>query len=416
MTEETEVLKQKKTRLTLVALPILALTVMALTASCTTSSKKNTTTQTPTASATATCGGDGNLCVVAGEVGFTADAGDGGPATQAYLYWPQDMWVASDGTLYILDWNNHKVKYVDSSGNIHTWAGTFVGDTPCQPGVTRFNVLLNHPTDFQISPTNSYLNGSYVITAWHDQNIRAFDATGNATCVCGNGVGAFSGDGGPATAAQVNFPSSSVWDGIGNQYLSDQNNERVRKIDTAGIITTFAGNGTQGYVNGVSTTAIFNWPKGSNAWPAGKLAINGAKTVLYVADTLNDVIRKIDLSSQTVTTIAGTAPVAGTPQPGYTGDGGPATSATLYYPQDVAVGPDGSTIYVADTYNHVIRRFTEGGNITTVAGTGVQGSSPNGTPAKQAQLNKPGGVWVDGNNTLYIADTYNSVIRKVHNP
>lgn len=344
---------------------------------------------------------------MAGQAGSNGATGDGGPAVKAQIYWPYGVWSGPNGTVYLADWNNHLIRDVDPSGNIHTLIGTIIGDT-CT-SITASTVKLDHPTDMKIGP-----DGNYYVAAWHDFRIKMFIAsTGVGSCIVGTGSPTFGGDGGPASAASLNFPTSIVWDPAGNMYISDSANQRIRKVDTSGTIWTFAGSGAPGYANGVSTTAQFHFPTTFSAPPGAKIAINPSGTTLYVADSLNNVVRAIDIASANVTLFAGTPLSAG-----YSGDGGPATSAQLDSPLDVAVGPDGS-VYVADTVNNVIRKIAPGGTISTVVGNGGSGFSPDGANAKQAFLNAPGAVWAagtTGNVTLYIADTGNSLIRKVHNP
>ena len=176
------------------------------------------------------------------------------------------------------------------------------------------------------------------------------------------------------------------------------------------MITTFVGSSVKGFADGNGSAAHFSMPVGTNAVPGGKIAISNDKQTLYCADTENNRIRKIDLATGDVTTIAGLGTA------GFSGDGSAATSAELNYPTDVAVGPDNS-IYIADSKNHCIRKINPAGNISTVAGTpGVLGYSPNSTVAKSAKLYNPSGVYVSPDNTLFIADTYNHQIKKVHNP
>jgi serine/threonine-protein kinase len=142
---------------------------------------------------------------------------------------------------------------------------------------------------------------------------------------------------------------------------------------------------------------------------AGKIDIGPDLDEIYVADTGNHRVREISLASGTIETFVGTG------EPGYSGDGGAASEARLNYPTDVAVGPDHS-LYIADSYNHVIRRVNPLGTITTVAGNGTPGHSGDGGPATAAQLCTPSGVFVDSNNVLYIADTGNHLIRRVELP
>jgi len=224
--------------------------------------------------------------------------------------------------------------------------------------------------------------------------------TGNShaqiiTTFAGNGVNGNTGDGGPATAAEINAPFAMAADDSGNIYFSTAD-ARIKKVNTAGIITTIAGNGGLGYTGdgGPATDATFSEIFG--------VAVDGAGNV-FIADGGNLVIRKIDVSG-IVTTIAGTG------LPGYSGDGGPATAATLFAPSGVAVGKTG-LVYVCDQYNSVIRKIN-GGIISTIAGTGTGGHSGDGGPATAALLNKPFAIALDTLGNLYIADS-TFYIRKV---
>jgi uncharacterized protein (TIGR03437 family) len=206
----------------------------------------------------------------------------------------------------------------------------------------------------------------------------------------------YSGDGGPATSAQLNDPSAIAVDSSGNFYFADTQNNVVRKVTAAGAISTIAGNGTAGFGGdgSAATAAQLNRPQG--------IAVDSSGNV-YVADTQNARVRKI--SGGTITTVAG----SGTP--GYGGDGGSATAAQLYVPIGVAVDASGN-LYIADFTNNRIRKVS-GGIITTVAGNGLSGYSGDSGPAASAQLNGPTGVAVDSNGNFYIADLNNNAVREV---
>ncbi|MCH8294934.1 hypothetical protein IH992_27940 [Candidatus Poribacteria bacterium] len=345
--------------------------------------------------------GDGILYNVAGIATEPGGGGNGGPALAAYLYWPQDITASPTGEIYILDWNNHCARLVETNGTISRIIGSGrLGDDSSGPGDT---IDLNHPTGLTIGPS-----GDFWLAAWHNWKVKRIDrTTWEVSAPIGTSQG-FAGDGGPANQAKLDLPSSVVFDPAGNIYISDQGNQRIRKVDTQMIITTFAG-GAKGYADGVGEDAQFSFPKGSDAGPGGKIALSPHEDFLYVADTENHRIRKIDLATAEVTTVAGTGTA------GWSGDNGPALSAQLNYPTDVAVAEDHS-IYVADSKNHVIRRIDPFGIITTVAGTGEPGFSPDGTPAKSAKLNLPSGVLFTDDGTLYIADTLNHQVKKVKNP
>jgi hypothetical protein len=195
----------------------------------------------------------------------------------------------------------------------------------------------------------------------------------------------------------------------GTQFILDQRNQVIRRIDADGIITTVAGTLKQpGFAgDGASpVSAQFNFPTGSNPPPGGGLALDAAGN-LYVSDTLNHRIRKIDFEADTITTIAGTG------APGYAGDGGPATEAELDNPRKLSMGPDGR-LYVGDEYNHRIRAIDlRTGIIETVAGNGEKGYAGDGGPATETALNQPSGVSFDAAGNMYVIDTDNHRIRRI---
>jgi uncharacterized protein (TIGR03437 family) len=229
------------------------------------------------------------------------------------------------------------------------------------------------------------------------------------TTIAGTGAQGYTGDGGPATAAKLDDPRGIVTDPAGNIYFCDRDNNVVRKIDTSGIITTIAGTGVAGY-NGDNipgTQAQLNTPWRVTMDPAGNL---------YIADAVNDRIRKLAPSGM-ITTVAGNG------NPGYSGDGGPATNATLRIPEQAEIDVYGN-MYIADSGNNVIRKVSAGGTITTVAGNGFGaatgnandeggGYSGDGGPATKAELNLPISVAVDPSDNLWISDQANDVIRYV---
>ncbi len=245
----------------------------------------------------------------------------------------------------------------------------------------------------------------WVGVAAAQNGILAF-TPGVISSVAGTGVAGYSDGGGIATAAQLNQPLGLAMDGAGNLYVSDSENDVVRRVDLSGNITTVAGNYTlgTGYSgdNGQATSAQLNLPAG--------LAVDGSGN-LYIADSGNHVIRKVD-SSHVITTVAGQclpSACAG----GYSGDGGAATSALLNAPMGVAVDGAGN-LYIADYGNHAIRRVDgTSGNITTIAGDGTPEYTGDGGLATAARLNHPYALALDGNGNLFIAELDNDVIRKI---
>ena len=359
----------------------------------------------------------GVICTWAGsgEPGFN---GDGLALPQSDLYWPVGITFTDADEAYVLDWQNHRVRRVTDERTFETVIGTgSVGDGPtidpsesqhysdlAAPGAPGTRIDLNHPT--ALVPQ---ADGTLLLVAWHNHKIRTFDpSTGLVLVACGRGAG-FSGDGGPASAALLNQPNQLVIAHDGAQFVLDQRNQVIREIDARGIIRTIAGTPTKpGFAGdgGSPAAAQFNFPTGSNPPPAGGIALD-ANGILYVADTSNHRIRKIDLDNDVITTLAGTGEAA------YSGDGGPATEAALHNPRTMAIGPDGR-LYVADEYNHRIRAIDlDSGIITTVAGTGDETFAGDGGLATEAALQRPAGIAFDSQGALYIADTYNSRIRRI---
>ncbi len=361
----------------------------------------------------------GSICTFAGdgEEGFN---GDGLHRLQTAMYWPFDIEFAASGRTYVVDWNNHKVRQLMPDQTFKTVIGTdFIGDGPddlsdqTAPGAPGTTVNLNHPTDVQELP-----NGDLALMAWHNHKIRMYyPDTGLVRVMAGAGAG-FRGDGGPAKQALVNQPPHGALDSHGNLFFIDQRNQRIRVLyDFANqreqaIIQTVVGTGVQGFNgDGVALQTMLNFPAGGNPEPSGGIAVD-ANGTLYFSDSNNNRIRRVDFSNADFTEGVVTT-IAGDGTGGFSGDGGPAKDAEIYYPEDLEVGPDGN-LYFADTDNHRVRMIDmQTGIISTIAGTGVGGYSGDGGMAKDAQLLRPFGVAFDQNGDLYIADTFNSRIRRV---
>jgi len=357
---------------------------------------------------------DGVLYYLAGQADARGDYGDGGPASEALLYWPMDITPLPTGELLVMDWNNHRIRKITPDGTIHHLIGSGqLGDTRTGDQTQgRFN----HPTEIKLGP-----DGTYWISTFHNWCIKNIDpATLEMIQVLGDTARGLRGDypenGGSLDATakpRFDLPSSLTFDPAGNMYFCDQGNQRIRKIDLqTRVVETFVG-GTRGWRDGVGTEAQVTLP-GAQTVGTGErgggldLAPDGEN--IYMADTENNRIRMINIATRMVTTIAGTG------EAGYAGDGGPALSAQLNFPTDLACASNGD-IYFADAHNHAIRKIDAAGTITTVAGTGVPGFSPSGTPARSAMLSGPRGVAYDNDTkTLYIADTYNHQIKMVRNP
>jgi sugar lactone lactonase YvrE len=368
-----------------------------------TSTPSDTPTSTPTETATPTVTitstPEGPIITTLAGTGLAGLNGDGLMPLNTNLYLPQDTTWGPDGLLYIVDWNNHRIRRINN-GVMQTVAGTGdLGDAQDGPAL---EVSFNHPT--QVSFDH---DGNLLIAAWHNSVVKRLDfATGLIHNIAGTGARAYGGDEGPANQAKLDLPSSVMMDTHGNILISDQANFRIRSIDPAGNIHTICGTGTPGYAGdgGAALQAQLDSPKGQAAAPAGRLTLD-AQNRIYIADTANHCIRLVDTDG-TIRTIAGNGTA------GYSGDGGPATDAQLNTPSDVAITPDG-TMYIADTMNNVVRMVTPEGIISTLAGNGGQGFSGDGGPAAQAELDRPYGVEVGPDGTVYIADTHNQRIRRV---
>jgi hypothetical protein len=355
------------------------------------------------------CGGPGTICNWAG-TGTAAFNGDGHAPGDTTFYWPMDLEFASDGTGYVLDWNNHRVRRVQPDGTFRTVVGSdFPGDGPpdqsdLKPeGALGTDVELNHPTDLQILP-----DGQVLIAAWHNHKIRRYDPiSGRVWVICGSGPG-YSGMHDLATRALLAQPKSIALDSKQNIFVADSRNQRIRLISDM-LIDTVAGTGKKGFAGdgGNPNLADFYMQQvDENPEPGGSIAIDATDRI-YLADTYNNRIRRIDLVAATVTTVAGDG------NRGFGGDGGQATAAQLNQPRDLEFGPDGR-LYIADTDNHRIRVVDlTTGVITTVAGNGQPGDSGDGAAAEAASLKRPFGIAFDRQGQLYVADTFNNRIRKV---
>jgi uncharacterized protein (TIGR03437 family) len=336
-------------------------------------------------------GAQGTIQTFAGN-GSTGFAGDGGPATSAALNYPKGVALDTAGNLYIADIDNSRVRKVTAAGIISTVAGNgffgYSGD-----GGPALAASISDVTGVAVDGS-----GNLYITDDSNRRIRKIGANGIISTIAGIGVQGFSGDGGPATSAMLGRPVALVLDPAGNLYFADSVNQRVRKINASGIITTVAGNGLDSYSGdgGPAVSASFAFPIG--------IAIDAAGN-LYVADGNNNRVRLITPGGIIST-------FAGNNQEGFSGDGGSATSASLNIPSDVAVDAAGS-IYIADAGNNRVRKVNASGTITTIAGTDDNGFSGDGGPATQAMLNYPWGLTTDASGGLYIADRVNDRIRFV---
>jgi len=330
----------------------------------------------------------GNIFTVAGN-SLEGYSGDGGPATNATFSEAEGVALDSNGNLYIADQRNQRVRRVDTSGNVSTVAGNGTAGFSGDGGLA-INAELSVPTGLAVDNL-----GNLYIADTSNYRVRKVNTAGIISTVAGNGVVGFSGDGGPAVSAELNFPTGLVAKG-GNLYIADAGNNRIRKVNSSGKISTVAGNGIQGFGGdgGPATSAELAGP-----WSVALHAGN-----LYIADLANHRIRKVDSLGKIST-------VAGNGAEGYGGDGAPATEATLAWPYSIGVDGSGN-LYIADSAEQRVRKINTSGTISTFAGNGTAGFSGDGGAATRAQLG-PADVASDGNGNLYIADTGNQRIRKV---
>lgn len=416
---------------------------------------------------------DGTISTVAGN-GQRGYSGDGGPARIAQLNGPGGIAVDSAGNVFIADSENHCIRKVTRDGIIstatanlgHPWGIAFdsgrdlyIADSSSNrviklmPGGTIMTVAGNGNMGYSgdggpaisaelRAPSGLAMDsgGNLYVADRLNNRVRKVDRQGIITTVAGNGQFEFSGDGGPATRARLKGPWSVALDSAGSLYISDYFNGRIRKVAAGGTITTVAGNGASAYTGcgdgKAASTPVSPWG----------LAVDAVGSV-YFADQRCGTIRKMipDGTISTISTVAkhemgsgvavdrrgnlfvsdqnrviriapgGTiSTVAGTGTAGYSGDGGPATSAQLNLPWGIAVDSEGD-LYVGDSLNYRIRKVDRRGIITTVAGKGFQGGPPTDDdlgPATGAQLSQPIGVAVDSAGNLLFTEV-RGVVRKV---
>lgn len=337
-------------------------------------------------------------------------SGDGGPASSAELSYPSGFAFDSSGNLYIGDSGNARVRKVTAStGIITTVVGKGTGGYSGDGGLAT-SAELAGPSGLVFDSA-----GNLYIADTGNNRIRKVTATtGIITTVAGNGTEGYSGDNGPAINAELIQPLGVAVDVAGNLYIADNGNNVIRKVTaTTGIITTVAG---MSFTTVGSGGAHYNHVGYSgDGGPAtsamlnitnGDIAVDGTGN-FYIADTGNNVIRKVTASTGIITTVVGNG------HPGYSGDSGPPSSAELAYPPSVAADSAGD-LYIADPYSNVIRMVTANmKTITTVVGNGVAGYFGDGGSAALAEINAPQAVGVDAEGNLYIGDYYYNVVREV---
>ena len=334
-----------------------------------------------------------NIITTIAGTGTPGDSGDGGAAISAQLNYPTGVAVDISGNVYIADKENHKIRMVSSAGIITTFAGTGAQGNSGDDGAA-ISATLYWPKGVTLD-----ISGNVYIADTYNRKIRMVNKNGIITTIAGSGTQGDSGDGDAAISAQLGGPSGVSVDISGNVYIADYYSNKIRKVNTAGIITTIAGTGIagDGGDGGAAVSANLNSPYGVSVDISGNV---------YIADYWNHKIRMVN-SAGMITTLAGT---------GVQGDGGDdaraATSTQLNDPFGVSVDISGN-VYIADLGNHKIRMVTRTGIITTIAGTGTPGDSGDGGAATSAQLYYPNGVSVDISGNVYIVDSVNHNIRVV---
>jgi sugar lactone lactonase YvrE len=329
--------------------------------------------------------------------------GAASPTAAALLWAPEGLAFGADGTLYASDCVGGRIYRVDPAGAVTVFAGTGVSSPAgglSPEGVPATQADLHCPMGLAFDPA-----GNLLVADHANNRVRAIGPDGLINTVVGTGPigtssddGDLTGDGGPALEAALQEPTAIAFDAAGNLYIADRDNHAVRRVDPSGIITTVAGSGERGFAgdDGPAIDADLSRPQG--------VAVDGAGNI-YISDSDNHRIRKVDPSG-VITTIAGTG------EPGYSGDGGPAIDAMIVDPYMLVVDGTGSLLFSSS--GNVIRKVDTSGIISSVAGTGEAGLSGDGGAATAAQLSFPTGLVFDAAANLYIGEAGNERIRIVH--
>jgi sugar lactone lactonase YvrE len=330
-----------------------------------------------------------------GTAGFT---GDGGNANNSELNKPKAIAIDTFGNIYITDYVNERIRKISPSGIISTFAGT---------GIAGYSGDGGSAVNCQINGANGIttdISGNVYFADEGNKVIRKINLSGIITTIAGGGTSGL-GDGGLAINAAFGDPTDVGVDNAGNIYVSDISQNRIRKINVVGIITTIAGNGNTGFSGngGQAVNALL--------WNPTAIAVDGPGNI-YISDGENNSIRKIDITG-VINTIAGYSlwPSGGGGNLN-NGDGGYATNAAIGYNEGVAVDAFGN-VYISGYHTNRIRKINSSGIITTIAGTGTAGHTGDGGLAVYSSLNLPIGLATDSKGNIYVADMNNNCIRKI---
>ncbi len=322
--------------------------------------------------------------------GGTADPGNGGPATDCVLETPTGVAVDAVGNMYICERDAHRVRKVTPDGTITTFAGTGTAGYSGDGGPATV-AELQFPYCITIDASSNIYIGD-------QSTVRKINTTGIISTVAGTGTMGYSGDGSLATLAELKGPSGIAIDGGGILYIADKGNNRIRKVNLSGIITTIAGTGATLY-NGENIPAT-----DANLYAPSGVTIDGVGNV-FVVEYINPRIRKINPVGF-ITTVAGTGTV------GYSGDGGAAIAAQFDRPIGITIDSYGN-LYIGATFNDCVRKINTTGIITAIAGNGLSGSDGDGGAATAARLSTPAGVTLDAGGNMLVCSFSGRKIRKI---
>jgi large repetitive protein len=333
-----------------------------------------------------------NISTIAGN-GTLGHSGDGSAATLATLNAPTGITFDPSGNLYIAEYSGHYIRKVNNAGTISTIAGTGTASSTGD-GSAATSATLNQPTGLAFDAS-----GNLYIAELGGNRIRKINTSGTISTIAGTGTASSTGDGGAATSATINQPTDLAFDASGNLYISESGGNRIRKINTSGIISTIAGTGAASSTGdgSAATSATLNTPAG---------LVFDASGNLYIAENAGQRVRMINTSGD-ISTIAGTGTA------GSTGDGASATSATIKYPRALAFDASGN-LFIATENGSRVRKINTSGIISTFAGTGSYAYSGDGGAANAAAFKTPFSLaFYSGN--LYVADLNAYVVRKICN-